>query len=167
LEETMAKPIPDGAHTIAPHLTIEGAADAIEFYKKAFEAKEMMRMPAADGKRVMHASLKIGDSTLMLNDSFPEWGSPGGPKTLGGTPVTIHLYVEDCDAVFNRAVAAGATVTMPLADMFWGDRYGRITDPFGHNWSIATHKKDLTAAEVLEGGKAAMAEMARQRADKR
>jgi PhnB protein len=162
----MTKPIPEGAHTIAPHLTIEGAADAIEFYKKAFGAKEMMRMPASDGKRIMHASLKIGDSTLMLNDSFPEWGGTGGPKTLGGTPVTVHLFVEDCDAVFNRAVAAGATVTMPVSDMFWGDRYGRITDPYGHNWSIATHKKDLTPAEIMEAGKKAMAEMEKQRAEK-
>jgi PhnB protein len=154
----MAKAIPDGAHSLTPHLTVEGAADAIEFYKKAFDAKELVRMPGPDGKRLAHASLRIGDSNLMLVDAAPEWGNRG-PKALGGTPVTVHLYVEDCDAVFGKAVAAGATVVMPLADMFWGDRYGVLADPFGHHWSIATHKQDLTPAQVAEAGKAAMANM--------
>ncbi|MFI5018662.1 MAG: VOC family protein, partial [Dongiales bacterium] len=136
----MVKPIPDGFHSLSPHLTVADAAAAIEFYKKAFGATEMGRMPAPDGKRVMHAMLRIGDSSLMLNDEFPEWSAERGPKSLGGTPVTIHLYVEDCGAVYKRAVAAGATATMPPSDMFWGDRYGRLTDPYGHIWSIATHQ---------------------------
>ena len=157
----MVKAIPEGFHSLAPHLTVDGAAQAIEFYKKAFGAQEMGRMPAPDGKRIAHAMLRIGDSPLMLNDAFPEWGGKGGPKSLGGTAVTINLYVEDCDAVYNRAVAAGATATMPLADMFWGDRYGTLTDPFGHSWAIATHKKDMTPAEIAEAGKKAMAAMAK------
>jgi PhnB protein len=152
----VAKAIPEGMHSVSPHLTIEGAAAAIEFYKKAFEARELMRLPAADGKRLLHAAIGIGDSTVLLNDSFPEWSGNKGPKALGGTPVTIHLYVEDCDAVFARAVEAGATVAMPLADMFWGDRYGTLIDPFGHHWAIATHKQDLTPAQIAEAAKAAM-----------
>ena len=159
----MVKPIPDGFHSLSPHLTVADAAAAIEFYKKAFAATEMGRMPAPDGKRVMHAMLRIGDSSLMLNDEFPEWSAERGPKSLGGTPVTIHLYVEDCDAIYKRAVAAGATATMPPSDMFWGDRYGRLTDPFGHIWSIATHKKDMTPAEMAEAGRKAMAEMAKKK----
>ena len=157
----MVKAIPEGFHSLAPHLTVDGAAQAIEFYKKAFGAQEMGRMPAPDGKRIAHAMLRIGDSPLMLNDAFPEWGGKGGPNSLGGTAVTINLYVEDCDAVYNRAVAAGATTTMPLADMFWGDRYGTLTDPFGHSWAIATHKKDMTPAEIAEAGKKAMAAIAK------
>jgi PhnB protein len=155
----MAKAIPDGMHSVSPHLTIDGAAAAIDFYKKAFDATEQMRIPAADGKRLLHAAIRIGDSAVLLNDSFPEWGGNKGPKELGGTAVTIHLYVEDCDAVFARAVEAGATVAMPLADMFWGDRYGTVIDPFGHHWSIATHKQDLTPEQIAEAAKAAMAKM--------
>ncbi|SRR5579885_2460730 len=157
----MVKAIPDGFHSLAPHLTVEGAAEAIEFYKRAFGAQELGRMPAPDGKRLMHAMLRIGDSPLMLVDDFPEYGGKGGPKKLGGTPVTLHLYVEDCDAVYNQAVAAGATPVMPPADMFWGDRYAQLNDPFGHRWSIATHKKDMTPAEMAEAGRKAMAEMGR------
>jgi PhnB protein len=158
----MAKAIPEGAHSLTAHLTIDGAAAAIEFYKQAFDAKELVRMPAPDGKRLLHASLRIGDSNLMLVDAFPEWGGSRGPKALGGTAVTVHLFVEDCDAVFARAVAAGATVAMPLADMFWGDRYGAVIDPFGHRWSIATHKQDLTPEQIAEAGKAAMAKMSQR-----
>ncbi len=143
------KPIPEGMRSITPHLICEGAAEAIEFYKKAFGAVENGRMPGPNGK-LMHAQIRIGDSALMLVDDFPEMGGHG-PKALKGSPVTIHLYVEDADKVFNQAVAAGATVRMPLADMFWGDRYGQIEDPFGHHWSIATHKQDLTPEQMQAG----------------
>ena len=149
----MVKKIPDGFHSLTPHLTVAGAAEAIEFYKKAFGATELGRMPAPDGKRLMHAMLRIGDSPVMLNDEFPEMGGKGGPLKIGGTAVTVHLYVEDCDAVYKRAVAAGATAVMPPVDMFWGDRYGRLTDPFGHSWSIATHQKDMTPAEMEAAGR--------------
>jgi uncharacterized glyoxalase superfamily protein PhnB len=139
-------PIPAGFHTVTPHLVCEGAADAIEFYKKAFHAVELARMPGPDGK-LMHAQLRIGTSTIMLVDDFPDWGSVG-PKALKGSPVTIHLYVEDTDALYNQAIAAGATAKMPPADMFWGDRYGVLIDPFGHSWSIATHQRDMTPEEM-------------------
>jgi uncharacterized glyoxalase superfamily protein PhnB len=146
---TEVKPIPDGMHSLTPHLVCAGAADAIEFYKKAFNAVEQSRLPGPDG-RLMHAAVKIGDSTLMLTDEMPEWGG-FGPIALKGSPVTIHLYVEDVDAVFAQAVAAGAKVKMPIEDMFWGDRYGQVEDPFGHHWSIGTHTRDLTPEEIQQG----------------
>lgn len=142
------KPVPDGTHTVTPHLVCDGAAEAIEFYKKAFHATEVQRMPGPGGK-LMHAHIRIGDSNVMLNDEFPDWGS-FGPKSLKGSPVTIHLSVPDADKVFETAVAAGATVKMPLADMFWGDRYGIIEDPFGHYWSIGTHIRDMSPEEMQE-----------------
>jgi PhnB protein len=148
MNQAQVKPIPEGMHTITPHLVCAGAADAIEFYKKAFNAIEITRMPGPEGK-LMHAMVKIGDSMLMLADDFPDWGG-FGPKALKGSPVTIHLYVTDADAVYNQAIAAGATVKMPIADMFWGDRYGMVTDPFGHYWSIATHQRDLTPEQMHE-----------------
>ncbi|HZV65861.1 MAG TPA: VOC family protein [Telluria sp.] len=138
-----------GMHTVTPHLVCADANQAIAFYKKALGAEEMMRMPGPDGK-VMHAMLKIGDSHIMLVDENPQWGMRG-PKLLGGTAVTIHLQVPDCDASYARAVDAGATAKMPLADMFWGDRYGMLEDPYGHNWSIATHKVDLTPEQIMKG----------------
>jgi uncharacterized glyoxalase superfamily protein PhnB len=141
------KPIPTGFHTLTPHLVVKGAGKAIEFYKKAFGAEEIGRMPGPDGKSIMHADLVIGDSHVFLVDEFSEMGLRA-PQSLGGTPVTIHLYVEDVDAAFGKAVAAGAQVKMPLSDMFWGDRYGVLTDPFGHSWSMATHKEDLTPEEI-------------------
>jgi uncharacterized glyoxalase superfamily protein PhnB len=134
--------------TVIPHLVCEGAADAIEFYKKAFNAVEQMRMPGDNG-RIMHAALTIGDSTIMLADDFPEYGGLG-PKALKGSPVTLHMVVPDVDASFQQAVDAGASVRMAPADMFWGDRYGQVTDPFGHHWSIATHIEDMTPAEMME-----------------
>jgi uncharacterized glyoxalase superfamily protein PhnB len=137
--------------TVIPHLVCEGAADAIEFYKKAFNAVEQMRMPGDNG-RIMHAALTIGDSTIMLADDFPEYGGLG-PKALKGSPVTLHMVVPDVDASFQQAVDAGASVRMAPADMFWGDRYGQVTDPFGHHWSIATHIKDMTPAEMMEAMK--------------
>jgi uncharacterized glyoxalase superfamily protein PhnB len=142
-------------HTITPHLVCAGAADAIEFYKKAFGATEMLRMPGPGGK-LIHAMLRIGDSPLMLVDEFQEWGSKS-PNTLNGTAVTIHLQVPDADALFARAVEAGATVVMPMADMFWGDRYGIVSDPFGHAWSIATHIKDMTPEEMAQASREACA----------
>jgi PhnB protein len=148
-----AKPIPDGMHSITPHLVCAGAAEAISFYAKAFGAVEKMRVPGPGGK-LMHACVQIGDSQLFLVDEFPEWGAIG-PKALPSSPVTIHLQVEDADASFAKAVAAGCTVTMPLDDAFWGDRYGSVKDPFGHSWSIATHKVDLSPEEI----QAAMAKM--------
>ena len=142
------KKIPEGMHSVTPHLICAGAADAIEFYKKAFNSAEMSRLPGANGK-LMHASVRIGDSTVMLTDEMPDYGALG-PKALKGSPVTIHLYVEDVDAFAARAVAAGAKVTMPVADMFWGDRYGQLEDPFGHKWSIATHVRDVTPEEMQQ-----------------
>jgi PhnB protein len=140
------KYIPEGMHTVTPHLVCGGAADAIEFYKKAFNAVETSRMLGPNGK-IMHASIRIGDSTIMLVDESPEFGMLG-PKALKGTPVIVHLYVEDADAFAARAAAAGAKITMPVADMFWGDRYGHLEDPFGHRWSVATHVKDVTQDEM-------------------
>lgn len=153
MSKPSVKPIPDGMHTLTPHLVCAGAADAIEFYKKAFNAVEGQRLPGPDGK-LMHGSVVIGDSMLMLVDENAAWGMLG-PKSLKGSPVTIHLYVQDVDATMAQAVAAGATVTMPVADMFWGDRYGVLQDPFGHNWSVATHQRDLSPQEIQE----AMAKM--------
>ena len=147
------KPIPDGMHSITPHLVCAGAAEAISFYAKAFGAVEKMRVPGPGGK-LMHACVQIGDSQLFLVDEFPEWGSVG-PRELKNSPVTIHLQVEDADASFAKAIAAGCTVTMPLEDAFWGDRYGSVKDPFGHSWSIATHKLDMSPEEI----QAAMAKM--------
>ncbi|EHK64568.1 VOC family protein [Achromobacter arsenitoxydans] len=140
------KYIPEGMHTLTPHIVCEGASDAIAFYKKAFNAEEIVRLPGPNGK-VMHAAIRIGDSVLMMMDDFPEWGSLG-PKALKGTPICLHLYVKDVDAALQQAVAAGAQITMPAADMFWGDRYGQVVDPFGHRWSLATHKQDLTPEEI-------------------
>jgi PhnB protein len=151
----MSKPIPQGMHSVTPHLVCAGAADAIEFYKKAFGALESARLPGSDGK-LMHAAIRIGDSTVMLADEFPEWGSVG-PKSLKGSPVTIHLYVEDADKFVERAVKAGAKVTMPVSEQFWGDRYGKLEDPFGHHWSVATHVRDVSREEMDE----AMKEMAK------
>ena len=140
--------IPKDMQTVTPHLVCDGAAAAIEFYKKAFDAVEAARMQTPDGK-IMHAMVRIGDSNVMLVDEFPDYGSVG-PKKLNGSPVTLHMYVADVDKTFAQAVAAGATVKMPLENQFWGDRYGQVTDPFGHHWSLATHVKDLTPEEMNE-----------------
>jgi len=147
------KPVPDGFHTVTPYLVCAGASDAIAFYKKAFGATEQMRVPTPNGK-LMHACIKIGDSLIMLNDEFPEMGALG-PKSRQGTSVTIHLFVAEVDAAFARAVKAGAAVKMPLQDMFWGDRYGLLEDPFGHSWSLATHQRDLTAKHIQEAARTA------------
>lgn len=146
------QPIPPGFHAVTPHLVCAGAAEAIAFYQRAFGAEELSRLPGP-GSRIMHAMIRIGDSVLMLVDEFPEMGAKG-PASLGGTPVTLHLYVTDADAAFARAVQAGATARMPVAEQFWGDRYGIVVDPYGHQWSIATHVKDLTPEQMMEGMKA-------------
>lgn len=138
----MVQPIPDGYHTITPYLIVKDGAAAIEFYAKAFGAEEVMRIPAPDGKGVAHAELRVGNSMLMLAGEYPDYGCVS-PQTIGGTPVSIHLYVNNVDAAFDRAVKAGAKVEMPLADQFWGDRMGKLVDPFGHKWSMATHIKDV------------------------
>lgn len=148
MTNSTVKPIPDGMHTVTPHLICAGASDAIEFYKKAFGATENRRLPMPNGK-IMHASIQIGDSTIFLVDEMPECGA-FGPKALKGSPVTIHLYVNDVDAFAARAVAAGAKMTMPVADMFWGDRYGQLVDPFGHRWSVATHIRDMSLEETQQ-----------------
>ena len=155
------KPIPEGNHSITPGLVVKNARKAIEFYKNAFGAKELDVMAGPDGQSVMHAELKIGDSKFYLGDEFPEMGAVS-PQTLGGSGVSINIYTEDCDAMFKRAVAAGATVKMPLADMFWGDRYGKLSDPFGHTWGIATHQEDVSEEEMEKRGKEWMASMAKQ-----
>lgn len=140
------KPIPEGMRSVTPHLVVAGASDAIEFYKRAFGAVETMRMPGPGGK-LMHAQVRIGDSSVMLVDESPEWGC-FGPDAQKGSAVTIHLYVEDVDKVMASAAAAGAKVTMPAENMFWGDRYGRVKDPFGHDWSIATHQREMTPEQM-------------------
>jgi uncharacterized glyoxalase superfamily protein PhnB len=153
----MPHAIPDGFHAITPHLIIKGAAEAIDFYKRAFGATELNRMPmpSPDGQmKIGHAALQIGDSKLFLADEFPEFGGFGPGKT---SPVTIHLYVTDANASFARAVEAGAKVVMPLSDTFWGDRYGKLVDPFGHHWSLAEHLEDLTPEQMMERMAAAKA----------
>ena len=153
-----AKPIPDGFHAITPHLNIRNAAAAIDFYKDVFGAKEVSRMPGPNGKGIMHAELRIGDSVLMLCDEYPEFNCKS-PQQLNGTSVTIHLYVPNVDDVFRKALSAGAQTLLPVQDMFWGDRYGKLQDPFGHEWSIATHLRDLTPDEVSRAADAAFEHM--------
>ncbi len=151
-------PIPPGFTSVTPHLVIRGAAKAIEFYKKAFGAEEIMRMPGMTEDSIGHAEVKIGNSIVMLADEWPGLRI-AAPEKFGGTTVSIMLYVKDCDAVFNQALAAGATVSMPLMNMFWGDRYGKVTDPFGHEWAIATHVEDVTPEECARRGEEAMKQM--------
>jgi PhnB protein len=151
------KPIPEGYHSVTPYLAVEDAAQAIDYYKKAFGAKERVRMDAPGGK-IGHAELEIGDSVVMLSDPFPD-ASTKAPKELGGTSSSIMMYVEDVDASVKKAVDAGATIRMEVADQFWGDRFGTIEDPFGHVWGIATHVEDVPPEEMAERAKQAMAAM--------
>ena len=151
------KPIPEGYHTATPYLAVDDAAEAIEYYKKAFGAKERGRMEAPDGT-IGHAELEIGDSLVMLSDPFPQ-ATTRTPKELGGTSASVFMYVEDVDAVVKQAVEAGATVTMEVEDQFWGDRFGTVQDPFGHLWSIATHVEDVPPEEMAKRAEAAMAAM--------
>lgn len=148
---TAVNGVPKGMHSVTPHLICAGADEAIEFYKQAFNAVEEGRLTGPNGK-VMHAMVRIGDAAIMLAEECPEWGG-FGPKALKGSPVTIHLYVADVDATFAQAVKAGAKVTMPVADMFWGDRYGKLEDPSGHHWAVATRVRELTPAEIQEGAR--------------
>ncbi len=145
---SQVKPIPEGMHTVTPHLVCADATKAIAFYQQAFNATEMMRIPGPGGK-LIHACVRIGDSLVMLVDENPQWGCLG-PLALKGSPITIHLQVGDVDVVFDQAVRAGAKITMPVADMFWGDRYGRVEDPFGHHWAIATHIRDVSPEEIRQ-----------------
>lgn len=161
-----AKAIPQGFHTLTPHLTVRNADQAIEFYKKAFGAEvvgDVARMP--NGK-IMHAHLRIGDSNLMLNDEMPEYGAVS-PASGGSSSVTIHIFTPDVDTAFNRATSAGAKVAMPLMDQFWGDRYGVVTDPSGHKWSLATHVRDLSPEEMRRGMEEAMAKMPPRQAERK
>ncbi len=151
-------PIPNGYHTVTPYLIVKGAAKALDFYVKAFGAKELFRFPMPDG-RLGHAEIKIGDSHIMLADEFPDMGARG-PETLGGSPVGLCLYVEDVDAVAEQAIAAGAKVVRPVKDQFYGDRSGTFTDPFGHQWTIATHKEDVSPEEMQRRSAAAIKEHA-------
>jgi uncharacterized glyoxalase superfamily protein PhnB len=146
MSSSTVKPIPEGMHSLTPHLVCAGAAQAIDFYTQAFGAVEQSRLPGPEGK-LMHASLKIGDSTLLLVDEMAGCAMLG-PRTLKGSPVTLHLYVPNVDATVEQAVAAGARVTMPATDMFWGDRFAQLEDPFGHKWSVATHQRDVTQEEM-------------------
>jgi len=153
------QPIPPGHENLIPHLVCEPCSKAIDFYKKAFGAEEICRIPAPDGRRIMHAAIRIGKSVVFLVDDFPEHcgGVSATPTALKGTPVTLHHYVENCDAAIKRAQDAGATVVMPATDMFWGDRYGQVTDPYGHKWSFATHIKDVNSTEMQAAMKDAFA----------
>ncbi len=152
------KAVPAGRHTATPALIIRGAAEAIEFYKAAFGAVEVSRFTAPDGKGIMHAEIKIGDSSIMLCDEFPNCGGMS-PTTAGGSTGSVYLYLDDVDSVYHKAVSAGAKGDMPPVNMFWGDRFGKVTDPFGHSWSLATHLEDLTHDEVARRGQEFMARM--------
>jgi PhnB protein len=154
MENAKAKTLKEETYPVIPHLVCDGAANAIEFYKKAFGAEEMVRLPGPDGK-LMHACIHISGAPIFLVDEYPDFGSHG-PKALKGSPVSIHLTVKDVDAFAKRAVDAGAKVTMPVADMFWGDRYGQLEDPFGHRWSVATHVRDMSQAEIQKAMSEAM-----------
>ena len=157
---TKAKAIPTGYHSLTPYLTVNDAARAIDFYKRAFGAKEVMRMDGPQGK-IGHAELKIGDSPLMLADEMPG-GSSRSPQSVGATTAGVFLYVEDVDSVYKQAVSAGAKAEMPPTDMFWGDRFGKLLDPFGHSWALATHIEDVAPDEMARRGKEAMAKMGQQ-----
>ena len=156
----VTKAIPEGFHSVTPYLVIKGA-EAIEFYKRAFGAVETYRHNSPDGNKIVNAELKIGDSIIMLSDEFIHGDKIGchSPKSIGGSAVTLHIYTEDVDRLFNQAVDAGATVVMPVMDMFWGDRYGQLVDPFGHFWSVATHKQDLTPEQIEKAGELVLKEM--------
>ncbi|MBA4452425.1 MAG: VOC family protein [Nitrosopumilaceae archaeon] len=156
----MVKPIPDGFHSVTPSIVVGDAKEAIEFYKKAFDAKEIYKFPTPDGK-ILHSMFQIGDSRIMMSDEFTSMGIRS-PTTVGGTSITLHLYVEDADKIFKQAIDAGAVVTMPIVDAFWGDRYGIVMDPYGHLWAIATHKIDMTPEGLRKAGEEYFANLAKQ-----
>ena len=156
------KPIPEGFHTVTPSLVVRGAAKAIDFYKKALGAEELVRMPSPDGS-IMHAELKIGNSIIFISDEMQMPGAPKSPQTLGGVSGTLNIYVPDVDQTFNQAVAAGGKEAMPVADQFWGDRYGSFVDPFGHVWGVGTHKEELTPQEMQQRAQEFFASMAQKK----
>lgn len=153
----MTQPIPDGFNSLSPHIIVSDGVAAIEFYTKALDAREVMRMMSPDGKALMHAQLKIGNSMLMLAGEFPP--NCLSPKSRGGSSVYLHIYTEDADALFDRAVKAGCKINMPISDTFWGDRYGQVEDPFGHQWSIATQQHVYTPEQIAANAKAFFAKM--------
>lgn len=154
-------PVPKGYHTVTPGLAVRNAAEAIEFYKKAFGAKEKGRMHGPDGRTIMHAELMIGDSPIMLGEEMPEMNNLS-PQALNGTPVNLYIYVKDVDKAFDQAVRAGATVTMPVMDAFWGDRHGALKDPFGHSWGLATRKRNISEKEMKKAAEEWFAQQAKQ-----
>src|SRR5690348_9589624 len=156
------KPIPQGFHTVTPSLVVRGAAKAIDFYKKALGAEELVRMPSPDGS-IMHAELKIGNSIIFISDEMQMPGAPKSPQTLGGVSGTLNIYVPDVDQTFKQAVAAGGKEAMPVADQFWGDRYGSFVDPFGHVWGVGTHKEELTPQEMQQRAQEFFASMAQKK----
>jgi PhnB protein len=157
---THVKPVPEGFHTVTPHLVLKNAKQAIEFYKKALDAKVLGLFPMPNGKGILHAQIRIGDSILMMGEEMPNQACQSA-ETLGTSPISLYIYVPNVDAVFKQAVAAGAAVTMPVADAFWGDRCGTLKDPFGYSWTIATHTRDLTPEKIQEGAQAFLAKAAR------
>ena len=156
------KPIPEGYHSVTPSFTFKDSKKAIEFYKKAFGAKVLDIMPSLDGKGTMHATIQIGDSIIMMGDEMPNSSCAKSAETLGASPVSFYIYVSNVDAAYKQAVAAGAIVTMPVAEMFWGDRSGSLKDPFGYSWMIATKTRELNNAEIRKGAEAFFAAMAKQ-----
>lgn len=155
----MAQAVPEGFNTVSAYMVVKDAKEAIEFYQKAFGAEAGAHMPGPDGKGTMHAEIRIGNSTVMLTDENPQWGLKS-PSTLGGTATGLHLYVDDADKAFQRALDAGCTVKAPLMDAFWGDRFGKVTDPYGHEWGIATHVEDVEPEDMAKRAAAFFAEMA-------
>ena len=155
------KPVPDGYNTVSAYLIVKNSAKALDFYKQALGAEPGLRMATPDGKGTMHAEMHLGDSTIMLTDENPQWGAQS-PQSLGGSPQSLHIYVDDADALFNRAVEAGCEVVAPIMDAFWGDRYGKVKDPFGHQWGIATHKEDVPPEEMGKRAEAFFASMEQQ-----
>jgi uncharacterized glyoxalase superfamily protein PhnB len=158
---TQVKPIPEGFHAVTPSLTLKNSLKAIEFYKTAFGAKVLGVFPAPDGRSTMHAAIKIGDSILMMGDEMPNQKCMSA-ESLGSSPISLYVYVPNVDEAFKQAVAAGASVTMPVADMFWGDRCGSLKDPFGYSWMIATHIRDLTQEEIQQGAQSFFANAGKQ-----
>ena len=158
---SQVNPIPEGFHTLTPYLRVRGAAEAIPFYEKALGAELVCKMPGPDGKKIMHAELKVGDSYFMLSDEMPEYGCPS-PQSIGGSGASVHVYTDDVDGLFARAVEAGAKGTMPPANMFWGDRFAKIKDPYGHEWSIATHVEDVSPDEMPKRQAEAFAAMGKK-----
>jgi PhnB protein len=159
---TSVKPIPEGFHSVTPSLVVRDAAKAIDFYKKALGAQELMRMAGPDGK-IMHAELKIGDSIIFIGEENPQMGNVKSPQSLGGCTGTLSLYVPNVDELFRQAIAAGGRESMPVADQFWGDRYGTFVDPFGYSWGIATHKEELTPKQVEQRAQEFFASMAKKK----